>query len=324
MPFKRLPNGFVTGLSARLLLLTVFFVMLCELLIFLPSVARDRLAYLEDRLDAARLAVFALDATPDNMVTQSLANELLADVGAHGIVVHKPDSTLMIDSEMPPVPDATFDLRGAGMFSLIRDALGMLMRGDNRILRVLDASAKEPGVVVEVLLDEAPLRAEMWDFAERLFGVSLVISLVTAALVYVSLQWLLVAPMRRLTQGMIQFREHPENASLSLAPPRRRDEVGQAEREFAAMQETVRQAMSQKGDLAALGEAVTKINHDLRNVALDHAPLVRQHRRERRARGAARGAEARRRDRPRRRALHRHARLHPRGRGPAAALALRA
>ena len=324
MPFKRLPNGFVTGLSARLLLLTVFFVMLCELLIFLPSVARDRLAYLEDRLDAARLAVFALDATPDNMVTQSLANELLADVGAHGIVVHKPDSTLMIDSEMPPVPDATFDLRGAGMFSLIRDALGMLMRGDNRILRVLDASAKEPGVVVEVLLDEAPLRAEMWDFAERLFGVSLVISLVTAALVYVSLQWLLVAPMRRLTQGMIQFREHPENASLSLAPPRRRDEVGQAEREFAAMQETVRQAMSQKERLGRAWRGGHQDQSRSPERALDHAPLVRQHRRERRARGAARGAEARRRDRPRRRALHRHARLHPRGRGPAAALALRA
>lgn len=266
MPFKRLRNGIVTGLSARLLLLTVFFVMLSEVLIFLPSVARDRLAFLEDRIDAARLAVFALEATPDNMVSQSLANELLADVGAHGIVVHKADATLMIDSEMPPTPDSTVDLRGVGMFKLMRDALATLMRSDNRILRVLDISRKEHDVVVELLIDEEPLRTEMWNFGGRLLGVSIVISLITALLVYASLQWLLVAPMRRLTQGMIKFREDPQDASRVIAPAKRRDEVGQAQRELAAMQEALRQALNQKERLAALGTAVTKINHDLRNI----------------------------------------------------------
>jgi signal transduction histidine kinase len=266
MSFKDLRNGIATGLSARLLLLTVFFVMLSEVLIFLPSVARDRLAFLEDRIDAARLAVFALEATPDNMVSQTLANELLVDVGAHGIVVHKEDATLMIDSEMPPTPDATVDLRQVGMFRLMRDALGTLFRSDNRILRVLDVSRKEPGVVVELLLDEAPLRDEMWNFGGRLLGVSIVISLITAALVYVSLQWLLVAPMRRLTQGMIKFREDPQDASRVIEPAKRRDEVGQAQRELAAMQEALRQALNQKERLAALGTAVTKINHDLRNI----------------------------------------------------------
>ncbi len=266
MPFKRLRTGIFAGLSARLLLLTVLFVMLSEVLIFLPAVARDRLAFLEDRIDAARLAVFALEATPDNMVSQSLANELLADVGAHGIVVHKEDETLMIDTEMPPMPGATFDLRGVGMFALMRDALMTLIRSDDRILRVLDVSRKEPGVVVELLLDEKPLRAEMWNFGGRLLGVSIVISLITAALVYVSLQGLLVAPMRRLTQGMINFRENPQDASRVFAPAKRRDEMGEAQRELAVMQETVRQALAQKERLAALGTAVTKINHDLRNM----------------------------------------------------------
>jgi signal transduction histidine kinase len=266
MPFKQLRNSVFGGLSARLLLLTAFFVMLSEVLIFLPSVARDRLAYLEDRIDAARLAVFALEATPDNMVSQSLANELLADVGAHGVVVHKADATLMIDSEMPPVPDATFDLRRAGMTKLMRDALMTLLRSDNRILRVLDVSRKEPDVVVELLIDERPLRAEMWNFGGRLLGVSIVISLITAALVYLSLQWLLVAPMKRLTQGMIKFREDPQDASRVIEPAKRRDEVGLAQRELAAMQEALRQALNHKERLAALGTAVTKINHDLRNI----------------------------------------------------------
>ena len=266
MPFKQLRNRLFSGLSARLLLLTVGFVMLSEVLIFLPSVARDRLAFLEDRIDAARLAVFALEATPDNSVSQSLANELLGDVGAHGIIVHKEDATLMVDSEMPPTPNATFDLRGASMLGLMRDALMTMLRGDNRILRVLDVSRKEPGVVVELLLDEKPLRLEMWSFGGRLLGVSLVISLITAALVYLSLQWLLVTPMRRLTQGMIKFREDPQDASRVIEPAKRRDEVGQAQRELAAMQETLRQALTQKERLAALGTAVTKINHDLRNI----------------------------------------------------------
>jgi len=266
IPFKRLRDRLFAGLSARLLLLTAVFVMVSEVLIFLPSVARDRLAFLEDRIDAARLAVFALEATPDNMVSQSLANELLNDVGAHGIVVHKEDETLMIDSEMPPTPDATFDLRGVGMFTLMRDALGTLIRSDDRILRVLDVSRKEPGVVVELLLDEKPLRVEMWSFGKRLLGVSLVIALLTAAFVYLSLQWLLVRPMQRLTQGMIKFREDPHDAGRVIEPAKRRDEVGQAQRELAAMQEALRQALTHKERLAALGTAVTKINHDLRNI----------------------------------------------------------
>jgi len=120
--------------------------------------------------------------------------------------------------------------------------------------------------VVELLLDEKPLRVEMWSFGKRLLGVSLVIALLTAAFVYLSLQWLLVRPMQRLTQGMIKFREDPHDAGRVIEPAKRRDEVGQAQRELAAMQEALRQALTHKERLAALGTAVTKINHDLRNI----------------------------------------------------------
>src|SRR6476469_4426363 len=131
MSVKRLRNTLATGLSARLLVLTVFFVMLSEVLIFVPSVARDRLAYLEDRIDAARLAVFALEATPDNVVSPALANHLLADVGAHVMAVPRQDATLMIDSDMPPVPPATSALRGRSMWALMRHAVIALPRTDN-------------------------------------------------------------------------------------------------------------------------------------------------------------------------------------------------
>jgi signal transduction histidine kinase len=262
------------SLSARVLLLTIFFVMVGEVVVFLPSLARFRYNYLETRIAAARLATLALYATPDNSVSPSLQNQLLYHVGASGIVLHLPNqSALMIASDMPPSVDRTYDLRDAGFFQLVGDALATLGRTGDVILRVLDNSPKESNVVVEVLLGEGPMRTEMWEFGGRILGLSIMISLITAALVFLSLQWLLVAPMRRITKSMMTFRDDPEDASRVIEPSARDDEIGVAERELAQLQETVRQALRHSARLAALGTAVTKINHDLRNI-LSTARLV--------------------------------------------------
>jgi signal transduction histidine kinase len=262
------------SLSARLLLLTIFFVMLGEVLIFVPSVARFRLNYLEMRIASAHLASLALEATPDNMVSQYLANELLLHVGADGIVLHKPDhTTLIIASDMPPEVDRTYDISKASMMDLIGDAIATLARTNHLVLRVLGISPKDPTVQMEVLLDEQPMRMAMWDFGGRVFALSIFLSLIAATLVYLSLQWLLVAPMRRITLSMMAFRENPEDASRVIQPGMRGDEIGIAERELAQLQETVRQALRHNARLAALGTAMTKINHDLRNI-LSTARLV--------------------------------------------------
>jgi signal transduction histidine kinase len=254
------------GLSARLLALTVAFVMASEVLVFLPSLSRFRIAYFRDRVDAAHLAIFALEATPDNMVSPELASRLLAHVGAYGIVVHKSNMTLMLDTENPPPIDATYDLRGAGFWMPIADALATLAESEDRVLRVLAISPKDPGDAVELLIEERPLRHEMWAFAERVLGLSILISFITGTLLYVSLRRLLVTPLRRLIASMMGFRDDPEDAARIIVPERRGDELGLAQRELAAMQETVRQALRQKERLAALGAAVARINHDLRNI----------------------------------------------------------
>ncbi|MBV9522151.1 MAG: HAMP domain-containing histidine kinase [Alphaproteobacteria bacterium] len=262
------------SLSARLLVLTMFFVMVGEVMIFAPSVGRFRIGYLEDRIAAGRLAVLALEATPDNVVSQPLANQLLEHVGARGVVLHKNSNlTLMIDSEMPPAVDATVDLRDAPFFTAIKDAFVTLLSSRNRVLRVLGVAPRDPNSVVEVLLNEEPMRREMWDFGIRILELSMFISLMTAALVYLSLQWLLVRPMRRITAAIMTFRADPENAGQVIAPSTRRDEIGVAQRELVDMQETVREALRQRAHLAALGTAVTKINHDLRGI-LSTARLI--------------------------------------------------
>jgi signal transduction histidine kinase len=262
------------SLSARLLVLTIAFIMVGEVMIFVPSIARFRMTYFEDKIAAGRLAVLALEATPDNMVSQPLADQLLAHVGALGIVLHKHnDVTLMIDSEMPPNVDATFDLREMAPWRAIRNSFKTLFDTKERVLRILDSAPEDKDSVVEVLLYETPLRKEMWQFGTRVLELSIIISLITGALLYLTLQWLLVRPMRRITAAITSFRADPEDAGRVITPNGRNDEIGVAQRELADMQETVRQALRQRARLAALGTAVSKINHDLRGI-LSTARLV--------------------------------------------------
>lgn len=270
---KALPS-LASGLSARLLLLTIGFVMLAEVLIFAPSIARFRLDYLQERLAAGHLAILALEATPEHMVSQELTLELLAHVEAFTVALTKPGVGKLMLMDMPPDHiHATYDLREAGFFTLIRDAFAVLWGEPMRVIRVLGPPPKDDRLLVEVVLDETPLRQEMLAFSQRILALSLVISLFTAALVYLSLHWLMVRPMRRISDSMSAFREDPEDASRVIRPSDRNDEIGFAEHELAAMQEGIRGALQQKTRLAALGIAVTKINHDLRNI-LATAQLV--------------------------------------------------
>ena len=75
------------SLSARLLILTAFFVMVGEVLIFVPSVARYRMTYFENRLAAGHIATLALDASPTGRLDRSLTDKLLDRVGAEGVGV---------------------------------------------------------------------------------------------------------------------------------------------------------------------------------------------------------------------------------------------
>ncbi|MBV9827176.1 MAG: HAMP domain-containing histidine kinase [Alphaproteobacteria bacterium] len=257
----------IRSLSARLLVLTIFFVMLAEVLIFVPSVARFRLSYLEEHLDDGYLASLAVAASPSRRVDDALAKLLLSNAGAHAVMLHRPDGMVyMLDSPQAPQPDVTFNLGGGNVWLWIERSFETLFSSGNRVMRVIGPAMGEPGATVEIMIDEVPLRHAMWAFGERILELSIIISLSTAALVFLTLQWLLVRPLRRFTASMIEFRDNPEDASRRLVPSGRRDEIGQAEQELAVLQETVRQALAQQGRLAALGTAVTKINHDLRSI----------------------------------------------------------
>ncbi len=267
------PPRWLRGLSARLLVLTAVFVMLSEVLIYVPSIARFRLTFLQDRIADAHLASLALKATPDNVVSRSLELELLANAMVHGIVLKRREArTMMLMADMPPKVDAVYDLRGATAWQLIVDAFMTLSQGQ-RTLRVVGGFPDHSEGGLEVIVDEAQLHGAMVDYSTNIMKLSLVISLLTAGLVFLSLQLLLVAPMRRITASMVAFRKAPENTNAMIADSARSDEIGTAQRELRHMQGDLRAALTQRTHLTALGKAVSKVNHDLRNI-LATAQLV--------------------------------------------------
>lgn len=272
-PSEPVPGVF-SGLSAKLLVLTIFFVMVAEFLIYTPSISRFRKNYLEEHIATAHLASLALEATPDNMVNRALEEELLYHAEAYSITLKHPTRrVLMLSKATLPDIDVTFDLRRGDFRMWIADAFEVLFRDDNRVMQVIGISPKASDVVVEVTMDEAPMRTAMLDFSGRILQLSIIISLLTAGLVYYSLLWLMVRPLRRITRSMVRFREDPEDETRQLSPSTRSDEIGVALRELALMKEDVRAAFNQKNRLATLGAAVAKINHDLRN-SLSTAMLV--------------------------------------------------
>jgi signal transduction histidine kinase len=254
------------GLSVRLLVLTVIFVMVAEVLIYVPSVANFRQNWLANRVSAAVTAALVLDVAPNGTVSDELAMQLLGSIGARMVVLKMNDSRrLLVASEMPPKVDVTSDLRSMTPGTAILQAMDTLWSGGDRILRIV-SNAPAKGEYIEIVMDERRLRDAMLEFSRNILLLSLVISGITAGLVFLALSWLIVRPMRRLTRAMVSFADDPENPASLIAPSDRRDEIGVAERELAAMQRQLTGTLQQKTRLAALGLAVAKVSHDLRNL----------------------------------------------------------
>lgn len=253
------------GLSARLLLLTIVFVMVSEVLIYVPSIARFRHSYLADRIADAHLATLALEIDSDAAIAPELAERLLAHAHLVGIELWQPPRAFLVMGEYLTT-DASFDLRKENPWVQIREAFVAMWMGGDRTIRVYGPAPMDANLIVEVYLEERELTAEMFDYSRRILTLSVIISLITAGFVYLTLQLLMVRSLRRMTASLMAFRENPEDPETTIAPSARHDEIGIMERELARMQSELRAALAQRNRLAALGTAVSKINHDLKSI----------------------------------------------------------
>jgi signal transduction histidine kinase len=255
----------INSLSGRFLILTIAFVMLAEVLIFVPSVARFREDYLRTRLERAQIASLVLLA--DEMIDQELEQELLQNAEVFNVVLLRDEAReLMLSSPVPSPAMASFDLRDPGAIVLIRDAMHRLVTSDDEVIRVIGDPVRAGGLVIEVTMASGPLRAAMLDYGWRIFQLSLVISVITGGLLFLAVRMLFVRPVRKVVGAMASFAQAPEDARRVLTPSSRLRELREAEEALHNLETQLSSALKQKDRLAQLGGAVARISHDLRNI----------------------------------------------------------
>jgi len=262
------------SLSFRLFLIAIASVLLVEAMIFVPSATRERNDWLEEQINAGRLAALALEAAPSRMVSSELEQELLESAMVLAVaelyderrdMILNPGREICCTRQIV-LFDQTPDLSEVG------DTISTFFAPRDRFL-IIRAAGSRPGRVIEVVVDETELRTVMDEYALNILGLSLIISIFTGGLIYLMLILTVVRPIRRVTQSVEQIGEDPGSWQRRLSPTPRRDEIGRAQNALSNMEEAVSGAFRQRERLAQLGEAVAKINHDLRN-SLATAQLV--------------------------------------------------
>ncbi|MEL6829429.1 MAG: HAMP domain-containing sensor histidine kinase [Pseudomonadota bacterium] len=261
-------------LSFRILICVIAAVLIVEALIFVPSASQFRTEWMLDRVQAARVAALALEAAPSRMVSRELAEDLLMRAEVLSVAELSRDMREQLLASDLPVGVSTqvvnlYEMRGLRAYA---DTLNTLFASENRLLIIRD-SGSAPGRVIEVVVPEAPLQAELRTYGLNILWLSLIISLSVGALLYLMLVLLVVRPMQRVTAAVVRIGEDPTSWTRRLQPTPRRDEIGQAQNALVDMEAAVSESIRQQERLAQLGEAVAKINHDLRN-SLATAQLV--------------------------------------------------
>lgn len=269
--------GFRDSLAGRLLALTVVAVIAGEMFIFAPALARFHEDWLLERMNLAQVAALALEgSSAEYEIADTLQDELLSRAGVQRAALEREGERVLLLEDpdaMPTLPLIVYDYTTSHALQRGAWALESLFAPDGRTLRVLMRPRFESADFVEIVLDETPLKRDMEAFARGFLILSTLILMAAGALIYLVISMVFVAPMQDLTRAIERFREKPEDVSIAFPRSARGDEIGRAQRAAADMAEQVRNALRQKERLAALGGAVARIGHDLRNM-LSTAQLV--------------------------------------------------
>jgi len=253
------------GLSGRLLLVTALVVVLANVLIVPMLLAIRQQEWLSDRVAAGETASL-VDEAPGK-VTPKVTQQILASAGVVSVAIQA-DGVMVSVLAPPRLPRTPYliDLRKQDPASLLGGALETLFSGGDRMVRVIDRPRYRSGDFVEILVPDGPLKSLLLGYLGELLIGALFTSAMAGGLVYLALNYFLVRPMQRITRAMERFRADPEDPDARLTPSGRADEIGRAEAELDRMQADLRAALASRARLAALGQAVAKINHEMRNM----------------------------------------------------------
>ncbi len=255
------------GLSARLLTLTILFVAVAAACALPVALASFEEQWLLDRVRAAELASMAPDVAPDRKVSQQIAAQLLTGAGVSRVAIQTDGMRrLVLGGPMLKRAPYVVDLRSQAPASWLTAPFQTLMGGEGRYVRVIASPRFRRGDLVDIVAPDAELKRGLISYLWKLILVAAFVAAVAGVLVYLSLNLFLVRPMQRITNAMERFRADPDDAEARVQLSGRRDEIGRAEVELDLMQADLRVALNSRARLAALGEAVAKINHDLKNM----------------------------------------------------------
>ena len=256
--------------------MTIGFVMLAELVIFIPSAATYRQDWLKERADQAALLAQAFTGVPNFEASEILTKQFMAHTDVIMMSAQRDGMSVFILGHPPEDGEIILiDMREKNQQSLprFRDAFGSFFGGQEGHLRVIYDSPVEKQDTLELLIPKHSLRTDLREYFKNIFWLSLAIAIITGSLIYMAMLFLIIRPIVNLANDLSQFREDPLKRRRDKLISVRKDEIGQLQREFHEMKKGVRASLKQRERLATLGMAVAKINHDLRNV-LASASLV--------------------------------------------------
>lgn len=259
-----------SSLTIRLVTAIVFLCIIVDAAIFFPIMANYRASWLDDKLRVAAVAARIFDAAPDiSDIPSDLANPFLESIGAYAIVYRRPERTDLVTLRDYAMPNEVVlaDRRNTNEIQSLIASVSVFLSPDDRVMRIVGYAPSSKEASIELVMPEQHLKADMIRQALNILFANFIIAMLISATIYVVGQSVLIAPIRKLTDNLLKFRENPENANLIFKPESNRgDEIGVLERSISLTQQELFSLLHQRKHLADLGLAVAKINHDLRNM----------------------------------------------------------
>jgi signal transduction histidine kinase len=264
-------HGF--GLAARVLAVTIGFVLLAMSLFYVTRLTAHREMLLHGKISAVQTTVDAFGMAGPTPPPQDLSQRILNSVDVKWMAIETPtgrrefviaggppagvESIIADDNSYPESMAATFHALFAAPRTVVK----------------LSAPAQASEPAIEFAFDETTLVQSLRRVSYNFLTISLTIAAVVTCVLWAALWRMVLQPVRRLTSNIIAFGESPQDASRVIAPTGRGNEIGRAEAALAVMQGSLAHELAQGKRLAELGMAVARINHDLRNI-LSAAQLI--------------------------------------------------
>ncbi len=236
----------------------------------IPSVSNRRVDWFHARIETAYLVSVALEGPRGRMITEDDAKMLFETAGIRGVTAKRGDvRALILAPEIDPHGSQKIhrvDMNNMMPISLMANAWATILSDGESLIQVTARPMEASNETLDIVVSQADLREDLHVYARNILGLSLIISTMTAALLFYVFNRMIVNPVRRLTNNMAAFEMDPDRATLIHVPSARDDEIGAAERSLAMMQQSINELLGERRRLAALGAGISKISHDLRNI----------------------------------------------------------